>query len=77
MKGFKVIDKKTGKEANPKEIALNENWADMLVYTDMDGFYIGQDGTLILADTCGYFAYCPTGRFEIVFDEGETEGTSC
>ena len=28
---FRVIDKKTGKEANPYEIALYEEWAQRLV----------------------------------------------
>lgn len=56
---FRVIDKKTGKEANRKRIARN------LLYCDMDGFAIMEDGSLILMDECGYFRYCPEDRFEI------------
>lgn len=61
---FYVFDKKTGKEADVYEIALNEDWAKHLMYCDMDGFAIDQDGTLILIDECGQL-YCPSGRFEI------------
>ena len=66
---FKVIDKKTGKEADVEKIAFHETWARPLVYCDMEGFFIGEDGTLILADECGNMVYCPDDRFEIVFEE--------
>ena len=62
---FYVFDKKTGKEADAYEIALNEDWAKHLMYCDMDGFAIEQDGTLVLIDECGQLAYCPSDRFEI------------
>ena len=62
---FYVFDKKTEKEADVYEIALNEDWAKHLMYCDMDGFAIDQDGTLILIDECGQLAYCPSDRFEI------------
>ena len=62
---FIVIDKKTGKEADEYEIALHEDWAKDLMYCDMEGFAIEQDGTLILLDECGRFKYCPPERFEI------------
>jgi len=65
MRGFKVIDLKTGKEPNIEEIALKEDWAKHLVFCDLDGFYLSEDGSLILADECGNFAYCPPNRFEI------------
>ena len=66
---FIVIDKKTGKEADPYEITLHEEWAHQLCYCDMEGFAILEDGTLILCDECGRMAYCPDGRFEVVFVE--------
>ena len=70
---FIVIDKKTGIEADPYEIALHEEWAKHLCYWDMDGFAIMQDGTLILCDEWGQMAHCPEGRFEVVFEsEGDT-----
>ena len=65
---FTVIDNKTGKEADCGKIALHEEWAKGLCYCDMDGFALMQDGSLILMDECGRFAYCPDGRFSIVWD---------
>ena len=65
---FKIIDKKTGKEADTYKIALKEDWAKNLIYCDMEGFAIEEDGTLVLMDECGNVAYCPADRFEIVFD---------
>ena len=62
---FYVFDKKTGKEADTYEIVLNEDWAKHLMYCDIDGFAIGQDGTLVLIDECGQIAYCSSDRFEI------------
>ena len=65
---FKVIDKTTGKEADTYEIALHEEWAKNLIYCDIEGWYIGEDGYLILADECGQYAYPPdSSRFEVVF----------
>ncbi|MBO7425115.1 MAG: hypothetical protein J6U23_05505 [Clostridiales bacterium] len=66
---FRVIDKLTGKEADPYEIALNEEWAKDLCYCDMDGFAILEDGTLLLVDECGKFEYCDPDRFEIIIDD--------
>lgn len=67
---FTVIDLKTGEYPDVERIALREEWAKGLIYCDIDGFYLGQDGELILADDCGNFAFCPIGRFkvEIEFD---------
>ena len=73
-KTFHVIDKTTGKEADPYEIALNEDWAKSLCYCDMEGFAILEDGTLILVDECGRFEYIQENdRFEIVWDEVTNE----
>jgi hypothetical protein len=62
---FSITDLKTGKEPDMGKIALEEDWAKELMYCDMEGFYIGEDCTLILADECGNFAYCPGNRFQI------------
>ena len=66
IKEFTVIDNNTGKQADQEEIALNEEWADGLMYCDMDGFAIMENGSLILIDECGKYAYCPEGRFTVV-----------
>ncbi len=69
---FKVYDNKTGKEANVYEIALHEEWARSLVYCDMEGFAITEDGDLVLMDECGNVVYCDADRFEVIF-EGEVK----
>ena len=65
---FTVIDTKTGKEADEYEIALHEDWAKDLCYCDMDGWAIMDDGTLLLVDECGRFAYADRERFKVVWD---------
>ena len=62
---FTVIDMLTGEEPNMEAIAIKEGWAQGLTYCDMEGFAIEQDGTLLLLDECGHFAYCPSGRFKV------------
>jgi hypothetical protein len=62
---FDVIDNKTGEIPDLEHIALYEKWAKGLMYCDMDGFAITEDGTLILMDDCGRLAYCPDGRFKV------------
>lgn len=66
---FTVIDVKTGEYPDLEAIALHEDWAKGLVYCDMEGFAIEEDGTLLLMDECDNSRYCPVGRFEIVWDE--------
>lgn len=63
---FTVIDKATGKYPDLKQLALKEEWAQNLIYTDMEGFCINEDGNLLLTDECGNVAYCPPGRFRVV-----------
>lgn len=66
---FRVIDNKTGKEADPYEIALHEEWAQGLVYCDMEGFMLTENGDLMLADECGTCVYCDPERFKVVFED--------
>ncbi len=68
---FHVIDNETGKEADIYKIALKEVWAKPLMYCDMDGFYIGENGDLILADECGNYEFCDPERFKVVFGDKE------
>lgn len=65
---FTVIDTKTGKEADEYNIALHEDWAKDLCYCDMDGWAIMSDGSLLLVDECGKFAYADRERFKVVWD---------
>lgn len=66
---FSVIDNKTGKYPDLYNIALKEDWAKGLMYCDMEGFSINEDGQLILSDECGKFVYCPSDRFTVVFED--------
>ena len=65
---FIVIDNKTGKEADPYEIALHEDWAKDLCYCDMDGWALEEDGTLLLVDECGRCAYADRERFKVKWE---------
>lgn len=71
--GFDVIDTKTGEYPDLEKIALTEEWAQGLVYCDMDGFAVREDGSLILLDECGNCVSCPPGRFEIRLQDGGAE----
>lgn len=62
---FKVIDKRTGLEADADTIVLVEDWAREVWYTNLEGFAVLEDGRLILMDDCGHSAYCPLNRFEV------------
>lgn len=66
---FSVIDNKTGEYPDLYNIALKEDWAKGLLYCDMEGFSINEDGQLILSDECGKFVYCPSERFSIKFED--------
>lgn len=70
---FIVIDNNTGEEPDTQQIVLKEQWADGLMYPDMDGFAIMENGDLILLDECGNFRYCPDGRFTVCFKDIEFE----
>lgn len=71
---FRVIDNKTGKEADTWNIAQHEEWAQSLIYCDMEGFAITEDGTLVLMDECGNVVYCDTERFKVVFEDERPHG---
>lgn len=70
---FHVIDMLTGKPPDLTQIALTEEWAKGLIYCDMEGFAIEEDGGLILTDECGNLRYCPEGRFRVVVDQEPEE----
>jgi hypothetical protein len=65
---FIVIDNKTGEEADTYNIALHEDWAKHLCYCDMEGWAIEDDGTLLLVDECGRFAYADRERFKVKWE---------
>ena len=55
---FQVLDTKTMKEVNLDDLtALARN--NNLMEFDLEGFALQEDGTLLLCDECGRFAYVP------------------
>ena len=60
-----ITDKKTGEYPNVERIARKEKWANNLVYCDIDGFALTENGDLVLMDECGNVAYCPSDRFDV------------
>ena len=67
---FKVIDKKTGKEPTDRVI-YNIAKKGGLMTMDIDQFFIGEDGALVLVDDCGNATWCDPKRFKAVI-EGAT-----
>lgn len=67
---FHVIDTKTGKEPTSRVI---DNIARKggLMEMDIDQFYVGEDGSLVLVDDCGRMTYCDTKRFKVVAESEE------
>ena len=55
----------TGAEPDLEEIALHAPWTKGLIYCDMEGFAVEEDGTRILLDECGSPVYPPEGRFRV------------
>ena len=65
---FTVIDNKTGKEPDIKEI-IKEPWTKELLSYDIDQFALTEDGKLMLLDDCGGRAYCPEDRFAVIIED--------
>ena len=65
---FTVLHVATNVPVTPYDMqmmAVSESWAKGLVYTDIEGFAIGDMGDLYLLDECGNYAVAPEGRFRI------------
>lgn len=73
MLEFTVIDTTTNEYPDLWKIATTEEWAKHLMYCDMEGFAISEDGALLLLDECGNVAYCPADRFKVVYNEGQDD----
>ena len=69
---FKIIDTKTGKEPTERVI---ENIAKKggLMEMDIDQFFVGEDGAIILVDDCGRATWCDMERFKAVSEDKEQE----
>ena len=64
---FKVIDTKTGKEPTDRVIS-NIAKRGNLIECDIDQFFVGEDGSLVLMDDCGNISYVDTGRFKVKWE---------
>ena len=70
---FTVVDKKTGKYPDIKQIALEKNRADGTVYCSVIGFALLENGALLFLDTCGRYSDVPEGRFTVIPIKSEAE----
>jgi hypothetical protein len=61
---FRVIDTTTGKEPT-EEVIFQLAKQGNLVYCDIDGFYIGEDGEICLMDDCGNATWLDVERFKV------------
>jgi len=68
---FYVIDKRTGEQPTHRVI---DNIAKKygLMRADIDQFFVGEDGILVLVDDCGNIAYVDRNRFKVKW-YGESE----
>ena len=64
---FHVIDTKTGKEPTSRVIDNIAKKGGLMVM-DIDQFFVGEDGSLVLADDCGNITYCDRERFKVVVE---------
>lgn len=67
-RAFRVVDPATGEAPDLRRVAREEDWAHNLVWCDIDGFVLDEDGCLILLDSCGHYAYAPSARFNIIWE---------
>ncbi len=61
---FRVIDTTTGKEPS-EDVIYQLAEQGRLVYCDIDGFYIGEDGEICLIDDCGNATWLDGERFKV------------
>ena len=67
-KGFDI----TNADGTPIDYdALGKKYKDQLCYCDIDEFYIGEDGQLVLMDDCGSAVWVDRGDYHITIHEPE------
>ena len=67
---FRVLNP-DGSEPDLADVALKEGWATGLVWCDMEGFAMFEDGSLVLLDECGNWRCPPADRFVVKWSEGQ------
>ena len=80
---FRVIDMDHNEVAdmNRLKVEIRDNddqkhWSWGLVYTNLDGFSIDEDGDLYLHDSCGGSRMADPERFKIQWNEGDEIGAT-
>lgn len=69
---FRVIDRKTGREPTERVIQnIAKNGG--LMTMDIDQFYVGEDGYIVLADDCGRMTYVDMERFFVEVEDGNNK----
>jgi len=66
---FRIIDNKTGKEPTDRVIS-NIARKGGLMEMDIDGFYVDEDGQIILVDDCGNCTWVDAKRFKVEHETG-------
>ena len=66
---FRVMDKKTRKEADVNDILESMAAKDELLPFGTLRFFVGEDGRIILTDYYGHCIILPKERYYIVFGE--------
>lgn len=77
---FRVIDTESGVDVSGlteiEDIAINAlpgGFASNLMFCDMDGWYVGADGSLVLLDECGNYD-CAPDRYQVEWCDGRGAG---
>lgn len=65
---FKIIDNNTGKEPTDEVITELAKLGNLMT-DDIDGFYVGEDGQIILVDDCGNCTWLGMNRFRVESEE--------
>ena len=68
---FKIIDRKTGKEPTYR-VVKNIAKRGGLMEMDIDGFYVSEDGLIVLVDDCGNATWVDMGRFKVEVQDADS-----
>ena len=66
---FKIIDRETGKEPTDEVITGGAELGNLMT-CDIEGFYVGEDGQIILVDDCGNCTWLDMNRFKVELQTG-------
>lgn len=70
---FRVMDKKTRKEADVNDILESMAAKNELFPFGELRFFVGEDGRIMLTDYCGHYIILPEKRYYVLFYEREVQ----